>query len=348
MSKYTGTLNVPKIKLRRYIKKGDKNKYVGQWQAFLNWYVGKQVCTVDNIYGDITYKYTIQFQTEIFGKKEADGKVGKATIVKAKAYNKVNVKQKYKGKLPNINIISTNNNECIDKVCAFAQKIANDNSYKYKKWTSNVKTHKCGYCHPESGKGWNCIGYVGSCLHDGGKIPVKCTCNGILSGSETYSKCTIAYWKKRNGSDWKELTSPQKGCVIICFDKKTEKYKHTALAIGINKIADATSSNGISIRNTTLPSYKKRYFIYTGQQKSVTTATPLTRGMNNIEVGNWQDFLNWWSNGEFYKKCGNRDNIFGNNTQIWTAKFQEQELGRGKGTGIVDTITINKAKEIEK
>lgn len=30
MSKYTGTLSIPIVGLRRYIKKGDKNKYVGQ------------------------------------------------------------------------------------------------------------------------------------------------------------------------------------------------------------------------------------------------------------------------------------------------------------------------------
>ena len=104
MSKYTGILDIPRVDTRAYIKKGDKNKYVGQWQDFLNWYIGKKVCDVDNAYGDITYKYTVQFQTEVFSAKEADGNVGGSTITKAKAYNKPDPKLGYTGKFPEIHI----------------------------------------------------------------------------------------------------------------------------------------------------------------------------------------------------------------------------------------------------
>lgn len=65
-------------------------------------------------------------------------------------------------------------------------------------------------------------------------------------------------------------------------------------------------------------------------------------------VGDWQDFLNWYFDGKFYKECGGRDNFFGDNTLVWTKKFQEAEVGKGQGDGLVGEKTIKAAKAVKK
>ena len=153
--------------------------------------------------------------------------------------------------------------KCIDSVCNFARKYANDNSYSYKKWTSDKKTHQCPICHPNSGKGWNCIGFVSACFYHGGGVKtVKCANDG-LGNNAFFDKLTPDKWRARNGKEWIEVKNRKKGDILICY--RDGKYKHTALYLGNGKIADATSSRGIKIRNySELKNYKKRIFRYTG------------------------------------------------------------------------------------
>ena len=60
----------------------------------------------------------------------------------------------------------------------------------------------------------------------------------------------------------------------------------------------------------------------------------------------WQTFLNWYSKGEFFKKCGTSDRYFGDNTKKWTEKFQK-ETGLTVD-GIVGTKTLAKAKAVKR
>ena len=66
----------------------------------------------------------------------------------------------------------------VDRANAWAQKIANDNSWHYVKWSSNAKTHECPICHNHpvgAYHGWNCIGFAFAYWRHGGGL--KCTCN---------------------------------------------------------------------------------------------------------------------------------------------------------------------------
>ena len=69
------------------------------------------------------------------------------------------------------------------RMVAWAKMIAADNKYSYKTWTSsNRNTDKCPICHPGSGNGWNCIGFVFAVWHHGGGLNNRCDCSAISNG----------------------------------------------------------------------------------------------------------------------------------------------------------------------
>lgn len=148
----------------------------------------------------------------------------------------------------------------VQKANAWAQKIANDNSWHYVVWSSNKKTHECPICHKHPvGKfhGWNCIGFSWAVWHHGGNIPCKCNCYVIDNGTgnKMYKAKTVAdalaIAKKHSGlsnitvvrkkggipkSEWKAGD--------ICLRFSGSKYVHSFYYMGNGKIADSTGSNG--------------------------------------------------------------------------------------------------------
>ena len=156
-----------------------------------------------------------------------------------------------------------------DKACAWAKKIANDNSYVYVEQTkSDSPANHCCVCHKYTGKykGFNCIRFVGAALYHGGGVPIKSAdhklvstdmANKMLRSSPTNA---LKLWEDRNGTGWilikngnKKLTTSllKKGDVLVCYDKEgsTATYKHMALYQGDGMITDAANKTlGISTR----------------------------------------------------------------------------------------------------
>ena len=64
----------------------------------------------------------------------------------------------------------------------------------------------------------------------------------------------------------------------------------------------------------------------------------LRHGEISDRVSDLQNFLNWYSDGKFFKECGSADGIFGDNTFKWVKKFQT-DAGLTAG-GVVGTKTI--------
>lgn len=77
---------------RQYLEKGDTGINITRLQKYLNWYTNgeffKKCGDPDGNYGSNTLKYVKKMQTDFFGAKEADGKVGPKTIAKMKAVKK--------------------------------------------------------------------------------------------------------------------------------------------------------------------------------------------------------------------------------------------------------------------
>lgn len=89
----TSTLQVLRAKpgtkeeTRNYLKKGDRGEEVKKLQKYINWFFGKDVLTVDGIWGDNTQKYCVDMQKAL-GFTDADGLVGPKTVEAMKNYKK--------------------------------------------------------------------------------------------------------------------------------------------------------------------------------------------------------------------------------------------------------------------
>ena len=65
------------------MRHGEVSDRIKLWQAFLNWYNGKNVCKIDGCFGDSTLKYTKVFQEKELGKGQGDGLIGPKTLAAA-------------------------------------------------------------------------------------------------------------------------------------------------------------------------------------------------------------------------------------------------------------------------
>ena len=74
--------------VKKYLEKGATGIQVTRLQNYIDWYYNgeffKECGPADGKYGNNTLKWTKKMQTEFFGKKEADGLVGKKTIAEMK------------------------------------------------------------------------------------------------------------------------------------------------------------------------------------------------------------------------------------------------------------------------
>lgn len=155
-----------------------------------------------------------------------------------------------------------------DKMCAWAKKIASDNSYHYVRYSLGKKAHECPVCHKHpKGKyhGWNCIGFAFACWKHGAGIKCRCSCDAMTD--QLYEKVlhaskenalkivqdrinvkNIRVLKNKNGMAISKL---KKGDIVVFF--KGNNYVHTALCIGNGRIADCTSGRSDNIKYDVKP-----------------------------------------------------------------------------------------------
>ena len=81
---------------------------------------------------------------------------------------------------------------------------------------------------------------------------------------------------------------------------------------------------------------------YTGQYPVVKKY--LEPGDRGTEVTKLQNYLNWYTDGKFFKKYGKADGIYGNNTLRYTKEMQTDFFGASEADGLVGPKTINKMK----
>ena len=81
---------------------------------------------------------------------------------------------------------------------------------------------------------------------------------------------------------------------------------------------------------------------------SVNTTCYIYHGEISKRVYLLQEYLNWYSDGKFFKECGPADGIYGDNTFKWCCRFQEEQIGKGEGDGIVGPKTIAAMEKVVK
>ena len=202
-----------------------------------------------------TKKSVTTIANEVLEDKWGSGDTRKTKLTKA-GYNYTEVQNK-------VSWLLANNASRAAVICnmeSWALKIAKNNKYIYKTWSSNEKTHQCPVCHPELMKdgedGWNCIGFAFAVWHHGGKLPCKCNC-GVVSNptaekilkAKTDAEALKLAQEKiglknitviRNGGKAILKSKVQPGDICLLFDGST--YKHTFVIMSGNKVADSTSS----------------------------------------------------------------------------------------------------------
>jgi len=258
----------------------------------------------------------------------------------------------YTGTFPDIKMHYTHDDVVAD-MNAWATKIANDNSFKYKIWrSSDPKTRECPICkgYPKDPKtndpakailghhGWNCIGFAFAVWHHGGRLGTWCNCHVIAN--DTAQKIIAAKtdaealkiakkFIKTNdlvvirGKNGKNIPQSQWKAGDIMCQFKGNKYTHTYYYRGNGKITDSTGSGGktavdrqIATRNYT--NYTARIiFRYTGNGTQYRNY--IKHGDTGSQVKKLQRFLNWAVSAGLVV-----DGEFGDKTRVAVKAFQKK------------------------
>lgn len=257
------------------IRHGEYSKRVKQLQEFLNWW-GNFGLSVSGLFNDKTYKAVKEFQKSV--SLEADGVVGEKTISTMKKF-------KQNDNISTVASVTTKRTPQ-DKICAWAEMVADSKKFKYVKWKgSDKKTQTCPICqkrvtmkvdYDESKNkftlksfkindkhaiGGNCLWAAFSPWKHGAGIPIKCSCHTIASdtGNRMYKAKTVADALKiaQQSVGIKDLkvirnkkgiptSEMKKGDVLLHFSGGS--YRHATLYVGNGKLHDATGGRNPNIK----------------------------------------------------------------------------------------------------
>lgn len=310
-----------------------------------------------------------QLAKEVLAGKWGAGKTRKAKLTKAgynydKVQKRVNelISQKkvgYTGKLPTLRLTKSNAKVKAD-ACKWAKWIAGDNRfhYGYGKDAHHNGCYFCGTQRLKKGHGiknyertYCCNPFVhASYAHGGGDSTAYKMCHNTDS------------WDFNKGSGYDssklfdKLGHPAKSSLkagdVLCNNS------HVVLYIGDGKIAEASGgddnvpnskkwNNSIHVTELTDSRYKglPRAYRYNGK---VDCERYIMHGEVSDRVADLQNFLNWYTNGKFFKECGGADGCFGDNTKKYVIQLQEKEIGKGQGDGVVGGKTIEAMAKVKK
>ena len=268
------------------------------------------------------------------------------------------IKKSYNGQLPTTKIVKTNA-EVIADTIKWLKWIASDNDFHYG-YTSpdkkaNAHHNGCYFCKTQYMKKnmlmpehtYCCNALVGAAWAHGGCVP---TALKMCQNTKSWG------FSKNNGYNqsalFTNLGHPAKSKLkpgdVLCKDT------HVALYIGNGKLIEAASgddnkkystkwNNSIHVATLTDARYKgfPRVHRFNG---SINTTMYIRHGEVSKRVAQWQAFLDWYFDG----KVGKADGCYGDNTLKWTKKFQEEQIGKGQGDGIIGPKTLEAAKNCKK
>ena len=278
-----------------------------------------------------------------------------AVVVKAPAPS---TKKSYTGTYPSL-ILKKTNSQVIADTIKWALWIAGDNNFHYGYTSSDKKANAhhngCYFCGTQRMKKhmlmpehtYCCNPFVGAAWAHGGCVP---------TALKLCQKTSSWDFNKGHGYDKSSLftnlghpaMSKLKAGDVLCRDT------HVALYIGNGKIVQAGHgddnkknsarwNSSISVSTLTAANYKNfpRVHRFNG---SVNVNMYIRHGEVSNRVKEWQAYLNWY----FDDQVGTPDGYYGDNTLKWTKKFQEAEVGKGQGDGIIGPKTLEAAMKVKK
>ena len=268
-------------------------------------------------------------------------------------------KKPYNGAFPAMKLVKTNS-EVIADTITWAKWIAGDNRFHYGgPRNSKYDGHKngCYFCgtnsktKPKAMKNrefsYCCNPFVGAAWAHGGCVPAALKL--CQEGSSWDFHKGVGYDKSPLFTN---LGHPDKSKLkpgdVLCSDT------HVALYVGNGRLVEAAGgddnvknsakwNNSIRVANLTDSRYKSFKRVHRFNSKVEVTMC-LRHGEVSNRVKQWQAFLNWWYDG----KVGTPDGIYGDNTLNWTKKFQEEQIGKGEGDGLVGPKTVAAAQKCKK
>lgn len=220
----------------------------------------------------------------------------------------------------------------------------------------------CYFCGTTKKKAYTCMPFVTAMFaHGGGDPDVLTLCKNKHSFSlrnedsdwqMLIRKGKFAYLGRMSGIDWSAI---KVGDVLVQY-ASDDLHGHMMLYAGNNELAEASPDIGCAITSGA----KSRYARYARGESQcgegaknfvmryVGTRSYMSKGDSGTAVLEWQDFLDWRSDGQFYRECGKGDGVFGANTDKWTKTFQTAVFGASEADGTVGMKTISAAKNVRK
>jgi hypothetical protein len=265
---------------------------------------------------------------------------------------------KYTGSLPTMEEIKAASNQgVVNRAVNWTKEIARQ-GFGYL-WPQQAA---CYFCGSTSKKAYTCMPFITAAYaHGGGDPDVLTLCKnrhalGLHEDDPDWQtlikKGKFAYLGRMSGIDWSAI---KVGDVLVQY-ASDDQHGHMMMYAGNNQLAEASPDVGCAITGNA----KGRYTRYANGESQcgqgsknfvmryVGTRAYISKGDSGTAVLEWQDFLDWWSDGQFYKECGKGDGVFGSNTDTWTKKFQTAVFGASEADGTVGQRTIQKAREVTK
>lgn len=264
----------------------------------------------------------------------------------------------YTGSLPTLEEIKAASNQgVINRAVNWAKDIARQ-GFGYL-WPQQAA---CYFCGSTSKKAYTCMPFITAAYaHGGGDPDVLTLCKnrhalGLHEDDPDWQtlikKGKFAYLGRMSGIDWSAI---KVGDVLVQY-ASDDLHGHMMMYAGNNQLAEASPDVGCAITGNA----KGRYTRYANGESQcgqgsknfvmryVGIRAYISKGDSGTAVLEWQDFLDWWSDGQFYKECCKGDGVFGSNTDTWTKKFQTAVFGASEADGTVGQRTIQKAREVTK